>query len=369
MAKVQKLMQKSKRMRVQEGDRIFVGVDVHKKTYHVAVWAEQADRLLVSWVQPAVPEVLMQILVDHLDALERIVYEAGPTGFTLARHLEGNAFPVEVISAAHTPKAPASRAKSDRIDCRDLARLASKGLLHKIYIPTVQEEGDRQVERLRDQMMKNQRRAKQQIKSFLLQHGVGEPHGLKHWTKASVAALWKLDLMPQLRFSLTVLLEELVHAQSQVRRATQELAEVGQTDRHKKEVELLQSAPGVGPITAMTFRTEVPNPQRFKDRREVGKFLGLSAQVRSTGETRHECGREQGGNRRVRTMLIEAAWRWIAQDRAAQERYRQLLANTGNSKKAIVAMARKLGIILWCMTTRGERYRSQPCAAGGQEAA
>jgi transposase len=244
-----------------------------------------------------------------------------------------------------------------------LAQLGSKGLLRPVYVPTVQEEADRQVQRVREQMMRNQRRAKQQIKSFLLQHGLPEPPGLRYWTKASVAALRQLELSEELRFSLEMLLEELAHAQSQVHRATARLAEVARRERHRQAVGILRSAPGVGLITAMTFRTEVPAAERLTDRREVGQLLGLAPQVRSSGERRHECGREPGGNRRLRAVLIEASWRWVAQDAAAQERYRQLLVNTGNRKKAIVGIARRLGILLWRMTTRGEPYRVPQQAA------
>jgi len=84
---------------------------------------------------------------------------------------------------------------------------------------------------------------------------------------------------------------------------------------------------------------------------------GLAPGVWESGETRVEGPLLKGGNRYLRTILVEAAWRWVKQDPAAARKYRKLIANTGNSKKAIVGMARKLGIILWRMLTRGEKYR------------
>jgi transposase len=65
----------------------------------------------------------------------------------------------------------------------------------------------------------------------------------------------------------------------------------------------------------------------------------------------------KSGNARLRTVLVEAAWRWVAGDEAARERYKRLAANTGNSNKAIVGMARRLGVLLWRLSVREEEYR------------
>ena len=62
-------------------------------------------------------------------------------------------------------------------------------------------------------------------------------------------------------------------------------------------------------------------------------------------------------NPRLRTVLVEAAWRWVALDGQANEHYRRLVGNTGSGKKAIVGMARRLGVLLWRLSVRGEPYR------------
>lgn len=113
----------------------------------------------------------------------------------------------------------------------------------------------------------------------------------------------------------------------------------------------------VGPVTAMTVRTETIAPRRFRDPRQVSAMQGLAPLVRSTGETRREGPLMKTGNTRLRTVLIEAAWRWVAGDPWARERFEQLVVNTGSRKKAVVAMARRLGIILWRINVTGEAYR------------
>jgi transposase len=340
----------------EPGEVIHVGVDVHKATYHVAVLSDRRG-LLATWVQPARPELLAERLTPLREAIAQVVYEAGPTGFALVRRLRADGFRAEVIAPAKTPVTPGAEPKTDRLDCRRLAVFAQKGLLQPVRVPTEQEEADRQVLRLREQLVRKSRSIQQQIKAFLLQHGVAEPQGLACWSDAAVRALRGLELAAELRFCLDVMLDELDHARSQVARVTRRLRELARAERHRPALADLQSVPGVGPVTAMTFRLELPEPERFDHQGQVARMMGLAPQVIQSGQTRRSGRVLKSGNARLRTALVESAWRWVARDEAAARRYRQLVANTGSGKKAIVAMARRLGVLLWRLSVRHEPYR------------
>jgi transposase len=344
-------------LRLVAGEVAHVGVDAHKRSFHVAVHSDRRG-LLATWVQPADPATLADALAPLRRRVARVVYEAGPTGFGLARRLRAAGYPVEVIAPSKVPAAPGPDTKTDRLDCRRLALFAAKGLLTPVRVPTEQEEADRQVLRLREQLVRKSRSIQQQIKAFLLVHGVPAPRGLAHWSAESLAALRGLRLRAELRFCLDVMLDELAHAAAQVERATHELQRVARADRHRPAVTLLRTVPGVGPITAMTFRLEVPEPGRFRNGRQVARLLGLAPQVRASGERRLSGRILKSGNPRVRTVLVEAAWRWVGSDDRAGERYRRLVGNTGSGKKAIVGMARRLGVLLWRLSTRHEPYRA-----------
>ena len=110
-------------------------------------------------------------------------------------------------------------------------------------------------------------------------------------------------------------------------------------------------------LTAAAFRLELPEPQRFDHEGQVARMAGLAPMVRQSGEARREGGLLKSGNARLRTVLVEAAWRWVRYDEAAASRYRHLVGNTGSGKKAIVAMARRLGVLLWRLSVHGEPYR------------
>jgi transposase len=347
----------SEPIRLEEGEAVHVGVDVHKASYSVALFSDRRG-LIATWVQPARPEVLLERLRPLREGIAQVVYEAGPTGFGLARRLRAEGYEVQVIAPSKLLASVGPEAKSDRLDCRRLAQLSAKGLLHPVRVPTEQEEADRQVLRLRDQFVRKTRSVQSQIKGFLLLHGIAEPAGLGHWSKASVRVLRGLALQPELRFCLDLLLDELAHAQEQVKRVTVRLKELAEAERHRAATAVLCSVPGVGALTAAAFRLELPEPERFDHEGQVARMVGLAPQVRQSGETRREGGLLKSGNARLRTVLVEAAWRWVAGDEAAKARYRRLVASTGNGKKAIVGMARRLAILLWRLSLSGEPYRA-----------
>ena len=290
-----------------------------------------------------------------------MAYEAGPTGFGLARELSGHGFNNMVVAPSHIPTLPGKQPKSDGLDCRKLAMMAAKGLLCGVYVPSEQEEADRQIVRLREQFVRDLRRAKHRIKSFLLQHGIAEPAGLADWSKKACAALGELSLSEGLRICLDQLLDNLDWLQKRVLHVTRLVRELAKSERHKKAFDCLTSTPGVGLITAMTIKTELLAPERFDRAEQVARVIGLAPQVRQSGQSQWNGSLMKSGNPRIRTVLVEAAWRWIRLDPWAKQHYRRILANTGSAKKAIVAMARKLAIRLWRIMTRGEPYRMAAC--------
>ena len=293
--------------------------------------------------------------------IERIVYEAGPTGYTLARVLREAGFRADVIAPSRTPKSTGQEPKSDRLDSRKLAMWSAKNLLQPVHVPTLEEEGDRQVFRVRDQIVSKRRRVKQQIKSFLLQHGIAQPEGLKNWAKKGVEVLRKLKLSGQLRFALNILLDDLAHFEKQLAKANNTIRGLAKMKRHKESVEALQTVPGVGAVTSIAVRTELIAPERFDNGREVAAMTGLAPMVTRTGQTVREGPLMKCGNERLRKVTIEAAWRWVAKDPWANQCFRKLIHNTGEKKKAIAGMARRLIIILWRISVTGQPYRPRLC--------
>jgi transposase len=340
------------------GERVHVGLDVHKKSIHVAVWSTRCQRIVREWVAPADYPRLVGQLEPLRSAIVRIVYEAGPTGYRLARLLQEAKLPVEVIAASKTPQVADRLAKSDRLDCCQLAEFSAKGLLHAVAIPTEQQEADRQVTRLRDSWTSKRRRVQQQIKSFLLQHGLAEPAGLGNWSAKGVEGLGKLVLSEPLRFALDLMIQELKQLSEQLLRIGQQIRQLSRTDRHGAAVAVLTSHPGVGLTVAMAFRTELHQAAQFTDAAQVGQYVGLAPRVRQSGQTRRDGPISRTGRGPLRALLVQAAWIWIRFDPAARAVFARLTSNTGSVQKAIVGLARRLAIRLWRMLVTGECYRA-----------
>lgn len=346
-----------KSLALKEGDAVVVGLDVHKKSVHAAVRRNGAE--VGTWVCSMDVAAITRSLLPMKPFLKKVVYEAGPTGYGLARALQKAGLPVEVLAPGKIEREPNPGSKTDRLDCRKLAEYAEeKKSLKAVAIPTEEEEADRQVWRLRDQLVNQQRRVKQQIKSLLLQNGLAEPEGLSHWSEAALEALKRMRLRHQLQLSLEVLIEELEKIIALRQRVERHLAWVGQRRRHRQAQRVLRSHPGVGPLTAMAFCVEVYRPERFADAEQVACYVGLAPRVRQSGQTRREGPLIKAGRGALRSLLIEASWRWIRQDARAATLYQRLVRNTGSAQKAIVGVARHMAVNLWCMVCRNEKYRA-----------
>jgi transposase len=362
--KVNHSSRRSKTIRLLDGERAFVGVDVHKKTYAVCLWTEGRGAV-ASWVQPASPEALVRRLEAVRGQIAWVVYEAGPTGYALVRYLRAAGVRSDVIAPSKTPSAPGRSGKGDRRDAAQLGRLAAKDLLTAVGVPTLEQEADRQVVRRRNQLARELRRAKHRIKSFLLMHGLP---GFGHWSRKAVEVLRTAELSAPLRWCLDSLLADYDHLRAHLGAADAQVAELARTERHAAAVAKACGVPGVGPAVAMTLRTELHAPERFTGPAAVASFTGLAPCVRQSGERTRSGPILKTGNRVLRCLLVEAAWQWVRHDPGAKARYRQLLAATGTPNKAIVGVARHLAILLWRLLTTGTVYTPPPAVEDGEAA-
>jgi len=342
------------KINLTKDDKIYIGVDVHKKSYSVAIWLNDAPA--IDFVMPSDNKKLVQMLKKIQIAVKNIVYEAGPTGYSLARELRKANLPVQVIAPSITPRPAAKHSKTDRLDCRTLAKYAANQLLRPIAIPTIQQEQDRQLCRLREQLVSKQKRVKLQVKSFLLQHGICEPEALKSWANYAIEQLRKIKLSEQLRYCLDTLLDELSFLKAQLKNLEQKLNELFGKKRYAKAVRILRTHPAVGPVVSRQFATELFNPKRFTDKTEIAKYLGLAPQITQSGQNLRDGPIMKTGRPQLRSNLIEVAWLWITKDPAARKTYYRILHNTGEKNKAITAMARRMAVNLWKMLCDNKPY-------------
>jgi len=334
----------------------YVGVDVHKRSYHLAV--RRADGRSICLVTPASPEYVVEFLSSLPIRLGSVAYESGPTGFTLARTLQEAGIPVIVAAPSKIPRAVTPGAKCDRLDCLKLADYAAKGMLKPIAIPTVEEESRRTLLRRRHMLVDSARRCKQRIKGHLLFLGIDEPKELTNWHSDVEEVLKRLPMDPASLMTMESYLRELTFHQGELRKVELQLKSLVKSKELVTRMTCLQSVPGVGPTVATTFAMELFRPERFTRPEEVASYLGLAPVVRQSGNKSPSGRLVPVGQTRLRSLLIEAAWIWRSKDRYADNLYHRLLGKTGIAQKAIAAVARRLAIILWRLCIEQRMYRT-----------
>ena len=340
-------------------DEIYVGVDVHKRHYHVAIWHN--GRIGCVYSMSSDNNKLLRDVQQMRSSLKTIVYEAGPTGYSLVRLLRSANLPAEVVAVSKTPRTADSSAKTDRLDCQQLAEYAAKELLTFVAVPTEQQESDRQVVRLRDQLVSKRKRIMQQIKSFLLQHNTSWPGGI--WSKNLIEQLRQLGIAAELKFTLEQYLDEYEFLCCKITETEDELCQIFSSKRHSAAIEIFKSHPGVGNIVAWAFRAEMFDITRFKEPKHISKYTGLCPRVSQSGKTCHQGPITKTGRRQLRALLVQAAWVWYRVDPHARQIYNRLLHNSGNGKKAIVGLAKRIAIHLWRMLCDGCLYDAKAIKA------
>jgi transposase len=324
----------------QEGKTIFVGVDLHRFKWHVTVRTE--DQELFSGTLPGHWEALRRLLDRYRGNSVRVVYEAGYFGFWLHDRLLVYGADCIVTPPSLLPQEYGNRVKTDRRDSRKLAYLLAKGMLRRVWVPTLEERYHRQVVRRRRQLIGDRVRTQNRIKAELRFYGIEicEPRG--PWPRTYVERLWSIRFGNRwIQESFERLLEEYGFLTGQIAKQTQLLRELSETPHYRERVEILRSVPGIGLIAAMEFLVELQDVSRFRRAEQIAAYVGLTPSQYSSAD-KIRMGRITGiGKNGLRAILVEASWRLIAKDGVMRDKYERIKARSG-AKRAIVAIARTL---------------------------
>ena len=328
----------------REKQVLFVGIDVHKRTYHVTgVWEDGREEFIKS--MPADKEILVKYLAQWRMYRIMAVYEAGYFGYALHDYLIEHGIECMVTPPSLVPGEYGNRVKTDRRDSRKLALYCAKGFLKSVYVPTVEERSHRQVIRTRRQLVNDRIRKQNQIKSFLTQYGIPFPDILGKWSKQYIEKLNCIRLNDRwLKKSFEKLIRAYEFVDGQIEEQTKLLKELAKEERYRERVAILRSIPGIGIISAMEMLLELQDVERFSKADQLAAYVGLTPSQFSSGD-RVRMGRiTRIGKQQLRALLIEAAWIFVRKDVTANEIYTRIRARAG-SKRAIVAIARRLLLI------------------------
>jgi transposase len=361
---------------VARDELIYLGLDVHKDTICAGVLYPAEESPVVEKIFHDEPSVRRLIGRFPDPTVLRACYEAGPTGYELYRLLRSMAVACDVVAPSLIPRAPGDRVKTDRRDCRRLARLHRAGQLVPIRVPSPLEEAVRDLCRARADLVADLTRIQNQISAFLLRHGRiwrdGERWTLRH-------RQWLAGLRIEQRAAQLTLdhyRAVLESRECQLAALESDLAAYYQREPFADPVARLAAYRGVAQLGALTLASEVCDWRRFPRAATFMGFTGLVPSEYSSGGTTRRGRITKAGNEHLRTQLVESAWSyqhraslgatlrrrqqhvgpdtaarsWAAQQRLCA-RFRHLQATHHQPGVVVTAVARELAGFLWAEMT------------------
>jgi transposase len=338
-----------------DGRACWVGVDVHKLTYAVAILDEDGQRL--EFTTSAEPKKLLLQLLKMGMTIKALTYESGPCGYGLAWACQEMNTPVLVVAPSRVPRPISKTGKTDRLDSMKLVELLARGMLKGIAIPSREEFALREIERVRQRLVKKRREVRQNIRAFLLRNGLEEPSGLSNWGIAPLQALREMPLPIFLRLSLDSYLEEHTTTLEFLAKLTKQLEKAAIELGYGERVKNLRTIPGVGATIAHTFTCEIFRPERFKRAEDICAYVGLAPVTSHSGSGKEKAWLRPAGQRYLRSILVESAWRLITVEVSYRDFYNRIRNKTGLAQKAITAVARKLLVLTWRIAIEGRPYK------------
>lgn len=362
-------------------ERTSLGLDVHARS----VKACAIDCVTGEIIQRSLPADTLAVreFVDELAAGHgpiRATYEAGPTGFELARTLSDAGYAVQVAAPSKLLRPAGEKVKTDKNDALLLARLARNDDITAVTIPDRAREVARDLVRSRDDARRDLMSARHRLGKYLLRHGHVYPED-RAWTGQHAAWMRQMALADVATFGATSrdvfdgYLEAVTHAEARRDRLDVQIEELAADSEWTDTTRRLACLRGVATLTAFALAVEIGDWNRFTGR-SIGPYLGLVPSEHSSGTSRSQGQITKTGNAHARRLLVEAAWhhkpqyrpgktmreRWalapaaVAQradkgNRRLHRRWQRLDANKKKHTVATTAIAREMAGWCWSLAT------------------
>ena len=287
----------------------WVGLDVHARESTIAVFDQGTGEVTTRRVVGRPHELLERLLEIHVPA--RMVYEAGPTGYGLARRARARGVEMLVCAPGRTDRAPTDRIKTDKRDAIRLARRLAAGELKFVTVPSVEHEQLRDLVRCRDDIRADLMRARHRLGKFLLRREIyyeqpGEPWGRKH--RIWLASLRFADLASRLTMADYLHAHDVLLARRD--RIEAELEQLAAESIFAKTIARLRCLRGISTLSALGICAEVGQFDRFDHPDTLAAYLGIVPSENTTGQQRRQGAITKAGSTHARRLLIEASYHY-----------------------------------------------------------
>jgi transposase len=288
--------------------RSLVGLDVHATKIVAAVLDAETGQLQTFTMSGETGQAVE--FCAALPALVRVAYEAGPTGYALARELVRRGVQCVVAAPSKIPRASGDRVKTDRRDAEHLVRLLLAGKLHAVRVPGPEEEALRDLVRARESVRMDLMRARHRLSKLLLRHGIRFDHG-HAWTERH--RQWLASVVLEWPAAQTTLLDcrGAIDALAVRRDALErEIVAILPASPWTVQVGRLRCLRGVDTLTAVGLCAEIGDFERFAKAGQLMSYIGVVPSEATTGQQRRLGSITKTGSGHARRLLIEAAWHY-----------------------------------------------------------
>jgi transposase len=290
--------------------RTLVGLDVHATKIVAAVLDAETGQLQTFGMSGETAATAA--FCAGLPRPVRVAYEAGPTGYGLARELAKRGVACVVAAPSKIPRASGDRVKTDRRDAEHLVRLLLAGKLHAVRVPGAEEEALRDLVRARDAVRMDLMRSRHRLSKLLLRHGIRFDDG-QAWTQrhrdwlATVTLDWPAAQTTLLDARGAI--DALCHRRDGLER---EIVAILPACPWALQVGRLRCLRGVDTLTAVGLCSEIGDFERFARAGQLSSYVGLVPSESTTGQQRRLGAITKTGSGHARRLLVEAAWHYRA---------------------------------------------------------
>jgi transposase len=331
----------------------YVGLDVSQKETAVCV-IDDAGRIVFEGKARSEPGALAKVIRKRAPQAARIGFETGSMASWLWHELKRIDLPVVCIDARHAHAALSVRInKSDPNDARGLAELMRMGWYREVRVKSAESQVVRSLLIARARLVGIRRDLENQVRSLLKENGQLFPRAIGRQFRDRVREmLGEGHPLRDIIESLLAVHERVSEQQTALDTRVRALARTDQTTRR------LMTVPGIGVVTALAFRHTIDDPSRFRSAASVGAYLGLTPRRKQSGELDLTGRISRWGDRFLRSYLFEAASVLIHRTKrwSPLQAWGLRLVKRIGLKKAKVAIARKMAIVLHCIWSDGTEF-------------
>jgi transposase len=333
-------------------EKRYIGLDVHK--HYITVGGMNARQELVLRLRNVEMECFKRWAEENLRQTDEVVLETTTNTWDIYDTIVPLVERVVVANPAEVKQIANARVKTDNQDVVRLLRLLIAGMIPEVWVPPVDVRELRALISYRWRLVKMATAIQNRMHSLLHRHNLQAPEGKidtgenrEWWEHVQLSDLERLRLNQELK-TLRLVREHIEEVEA-------ELGRVGTSARWAQQAVHIMQLPGVGIIVTMTILSAIGEIQRFPSAKKLVGYAGFGAGIERSGQKEREKGITKSGRKELRWALVEAAWQAIRSNPKLRAEYDQLCKRK-HPNQAIVAIARKLLVILWCLLSRQESY-------------